>query len=462
MKNCLSSRGYDLFESTDSPKSLAEKILKKSLGRNPKLSDLPLNPFKIVKESGAVYHFMDFEDMEGFYLPPENPCSEESLAVISIKESTDVFRQRYTVSHELGHHLLNNEEPQISIQTTGGNTAEEKFVNEFASQLLLPDDILLQLVQKYQLTNIKDDEKYLELILKIAFEVGLSFQATYIRVDCLIKKKLDKKYNRYFKVATKRKELKLTDYFIFYYQIIDSYSFLKWKLSVAIESQFLRLLILNDHRIENGNLTPAEINEVIILRRLGKIDFAGKYNNEEYDLIGEFNMYQRMMESISNIDLSKQFSQYLFITKMHKWLYEYAPYSNVGGSIRETSVYINGKTVKTCEPKKIFEALSTLSDVTMNFENLTSQGQLLIEFAKFHHAFTVIHPFPDGNGRTGRAVLNEQLLYFNFPLFYVEKDENTEYESALEKLDFDDDYHLLFTFITKKILKTYAKMIPQE
>jgi len=189
MKACVSSKGYDLYLTHDTAKSLAEKVLEKHLGRKPEVSDLPLNPFKIAKESGAMYHFMDFQDMEGFYLPPINPINEKSLAVISIKWNTDIFRQRYTIAHELGHHLVDNECPKISIQQSGQNTQEESFANEFATNLLLPENVLNALIDKCQLDKCQSDMDYMEKILKIAFEAGMSLQATYIRVDRILHKK---------------------------------------------------------------------------------------------------------------------------------------------------------------------------------------------------------------------------------------------------------------------------------
>lgn len=51
----------------------------------------------------------------------------------------------------------------------------------------------------------------------------------------------------------------------------------------------------------------------------------------------------------------------------------------------------------------------------------------------FHHKFEKIHPFSDGNGRTGRMLMNYMLLKSNFPPFFVKKSNRSEYLSCLDK-----------------------------
>ncbi|MBC8444177.1 Fic family protein [Candidatus Woesearchaeota archaeon] len=53
----------------------------------------------------------------------------------------------------------------------------------------------------------------------------------------------------------------------------------------------------------------------------------------------------------------------------------------------------------------------------------------------FHHKFEKIHPFMDGNGRTGRMLMNFILLKNNYPPIIIRKKNRTEYLNKLNKAD---------------------------
>ena len=53
----------------------------------------------------------------------------------------------------------------------------------------------------------------------------------------------------------------------------------------------------------------------------------------------------------------------------------------------------------------------------------------------FHHKFEKIHPFSDGNGRTGRMIANYILLNNNFPPMIIHKKTRKEYLEAMREAD---------------------------
>lgn len=67
----------------------------------------------------------------------------------------------------------------------------------------------------------------------------------------------------------------------------------------------------------------------------------------------------------------------------------------------------------------------------MNHQDLKSISRLI---AKKHINFERIHPFNDGNGRTGRLLINYSLLEKDYPPFIVEKEERHEYMGSLNDL----------------------------
>jgi Fic family protein len=55
--------------------------------------------------------------------------------------------------------------------------------------------------------------------------------------------------------------------------------------------------------------------------------------------------------------------------------------------------------------------------------------------ARAHHQFVAIHPFVDGNGRTGRLLMNLLLFRAGYPPAVIEKIHRRQYYSALSKAD---------------------------
>ncbi|MGW2148795.1 Fic family protein [Nonomuraea bangladeshensis] len=60
------------------------------------------------------------------------------------------------------------------------------------------------------------------------------------------------------------------------------------------------------------------------------------------------------------------------------------------------------------------------------------------ELAKIHNSFERIHPFIDGNGRTGRLVLNLILVRLGYPPIIVLKRQRESYLTALRRADAGD------------------------
>jgi Fic family protein len=50
-----------------------------------------------------------------------------------------------------------------------------------------------------------------------------------------------------------------------------------------------------------------------------------------------------------------------------------------------------------------------------------------------HHTLTFIHPFVDGNGRTGRLLMNQILLANNFPYINIRTNDRLDYYRVLDE-----------------------------
>lgn len=95
---------------------------------------------------------------------------------------------------------------------------------------------------------------------------------------------------------------------------------------------------------------------------------------------------------------------------------------------------ITATRVKTADPLEIRDDLRALID------GLDASGaHPLLRAAGFHAMFENIHPFMDGNGRTGRQLLNFMLLKHGYRPVAIKYDAKRDYARSLETWQVDGD-----------------------
>ena len=79
--------------------------------------------------------------------------------------------------------------------------------------------------------------------------------------------------------------------------------------------------------------------------------------------------------------------------------------------------------------------------------------------AYFHAVFENTHPFSDGNGRTGRTLLNYYLMTHNHPPLIVYDQDKRLYYECLEKYDAEETIAPLTEFLKYETEKTWEKTL---
>ena len=74
----------------------------------------------------------------------------------------------------------------------------------------------------------------------------------------------------------------------------------------------------------------------------------------------------------------------------------------------------------------------------------------LYDIIKFHSQYENIHPFQDGNGRTGRIIMFKECLKNNIFPFIIEDELKGEYYKSLNNAQLNNDYNDLLNFCKKE------------
>ena len=88
-----------------------------------------------------------------------------------------------------------------------------------------------------------------------------------------------------------------------------------------------------------------------------------------------------------------------------------------------------------------------------------SDEKALTAAAYFHAKFENIHPFADGNGRTGRLLMNYLLVLHSHPPIVIHEEDRRAYFEALESWNSAQDLKPLIGFLKEQTVKTWQKQI---
>jgi fido (protein-threonine AMPylation protein) len=120
---------------------------------------------------------------------------------------------------------------------------------------------------------------------------------------------------------------------------------------------------------------------------------------------------------------------------------------------------MNGVEIELLEKLKNLEkAEGMILDIKSGSkEDLNCIEEIIQTAAWIHHAITFVHPFREGNGRTGRLIGN--LILERYGLvgisIKVEKENKTRYRQALAQIDQMHDYEPLVNLIYEGLLERY-------
>ena len=208
-----------------------------------------------------------------------------------------------------------------------------------------------------------------------------------------------------------------------------------------LENNLKTNFIYNSNAIEGSTLTLKETDIILQYR----VTVKGKSLKEHEEVKGQEYALNFLKEVIkTNESLSLR-----LIRKFHALVLNDDIENR--GKFKKSNNEILGAGFETTPYYLVEEKLTELIEKFNSSEN----NDLIMKVACFHADFEKIHPFIDGNGRTGRLLLNLELMKNGYPITVIRNEDREEYYTALETAQVESNYELLADFIEKSVENTF-------
>jgi Fic family protein len=217
------------------------------------------------------------------------------------------------------------------------------------------------------------------------------------------------------------------------------------KTKEEVFRHFLIDFAYNTTSIEGNTITLEEAEKLLKENLTPK----EKTPREIFDLQNTQKVFFYLLEN------RPKFSQKLVIT-IHDMLLENI---DLRKGYRDKEIRVFQSHFKTSPGKYV----KTDMDILFKwFEKYNDKLHPLVLASLFHQKFEKIHPFFDGNGRTGRIVMNYMLILNKYPPLIIQKKKRSAYLQALstaDKSDFNDIepkyFKKLINYIASEMIESY-------
>ncbi len=220
--------------------------------------------------------------------------------------------------------------------------------------------------------------------------------------------------------------------------------------------------VLNEHsiafayhsgKIENANITYNDTRE--IFEHDGVTSYTGDlrtlFEIRNAKLANELFLNAFGQKSKFDETLIKEFQKLLTMNTydVRRWQLGERP-----GEYKKHD-YVTGRAEIGASPEDVQEEMTELLEELQDLR----QEDALTAAAYFHVKFENIHPFADGNGRTGRLAMNYLLVMLDHPPIVVHEEDRKEYYTALEAWDDRQDLKVMLEFLRKQAVKTWQRRV---
>jgi Fic family protein len=210
-----------------------------------------------------------------------------------------------------------------------------------------------------------------------------------------------------------------------------------------IESVFVRY-VQGTTAIEGNTISPQEAQELLE----HDISPAGKKVSEVYEILN----FVRLRDYLKSYE--GEISEKL-IRKMHEILMENL--MRTPGDYRQIQVNIEKVDY---EPPPAILVPDMMKDLVAWYRANSKKTHPFELAVLIHTRLELIHPFTDGNGRVGRALMNFVLERAGYPTLYLGLQQRKDYLDAIMPAD-DGDFHPIVNMLHKTYLDQHKNIVEQ-
>ena len=216
----------------------------------------------------------------------------------------------------------------------------------------------------------------------------------------------------------------------------------------AYLDDFVTRFAYHSNRIEGNKLTRGQTRAIILNKTVTVTGYKGVSLKDVYEADNQKSAFNHMLHLAANnaplsIDtiLSLQFD----LTKNTL---------ATAGKFKTNDNFITGSDFHTT-PKQLtpIEVKQWAENTEYQLKRAKTTDDYLKVLMDYHIKFERIHPFDDGNGRTGRNLINLKLMEKEMPLLVIDSQDKSFYLTALV----DQNTNTLFDYAKSKLKNENAR-----
>ena len=213
----------------------------------------------------------------------------------------------------------------------------------------------------------------------------------------------------------------------------------------AIKEVFLVEHTYNSNAIEGNTLTLQETALV-----LQGVTIDKKPLKDHLEVVGYKEAFQ-YVEELAKQD--KDLSEF-DIKSIHNLVLADRPEDR--GTFRRVNVRIAGALTNPVQPYLIEPKIEELLN---NYKVWSKTMHIVERVANFHLQFESIHPFIDGNGRTGRLIMNLQLIKEGLPAINIKFADRRKYYDAFDEYSRTGSSEAMTKLVGEAVISRLREMI---
>ncbi len=227
---------------------------------------------------------------------------------------------------------------------------------------------------------------------------------------------------------------------------INSYRPLNADFIKQIKDYYKIGLTFSSNALEGNTLTESETK--IVLEE--GITIGGKPLKDHLEAIGHAEAYEFLYTIVNN-----KLVQEKEIQQLHHLFYFRIDEKNAG-KYRSSKAIITGSKYPLPKPENLSLLMKELISLINKFR---MEHHPVKAAALAHKEFVFIHPFIDGNGRTGRLLMNVILLQEGYNIAIIPPITRREYIEALEQAHINDqDFISFIARMVRETQKDYLRL----